>query len=284
MAYLDRIAACNRHDLSRFVPFVVAGQRAGWIRRDRRERLAARGDLFAWRSDGVHLNDDLATFAERSEALDGFVRAIAAAGDIAPPRSELFAVARHPGATPLLQIDRAAIAWFGIRALGVHMNGYVRERGALRVWVARRARDKPNAPGKLDQLVAGGQPIGIGLRDNLLKECAEEAGIDAALGVGIRAVGAVTYCVENQVGLKPDTLLCYDLELPADFTPRNHDGEVDSFELWPAERVAATVRDTDDFKLNCNLVAIDFLIRHGVLDESDPDYLSIVAGLRARLP
>jgi hypothetical protein len=44
------------------------------------------------------------------------------------------------------------------------------------------------------------------------------------------------------------------------------------------------VRDSDAFKLNCNLVIIDFLIRHGLLPQEDPDYLPILQGLRSPLP
>ena len=52
------------------------------------------------------------------------------------------------------------------------------------------------------------------------------------------AVGAISYCQETDSGLKPDVMFCYDLELPADFAPRNTDGEVDTFYLWPVEEVA----------------------------------------------
>ncbi len=34
-----------------------------------------------------------------------------------------------------------------------------------------------------------------------------------------------------------------------------------------------------DFKFNCNLINIDFFIRHGFLGPDDPAYLDIVAGL-----
>ena len=81
-------------------------------------------------------------------------------------------------------------------------------------------------------------------------------------------------------GLKPDVQFCYDLELPADFTPHNTDGEIAEFMLWPMAKVAAIVRDTKEFKFNCNLVIIDFLVRHGLIAPEHPDYLEIVAGLR----
>jgi hypothetical protein len=79
-------------------------------------------------------------------------------------------------------------------------------------------------------------------------------------------------------------MYCYDLELPEDFVPRCTDGEVDAFYRLPVAEVARLVRDTDEFKLNCNLVIIDFLVRHGVLSQDDPDYLPILHGLRSPLP
>ena len=58
------------------------------------------------------------------------------------------------------------------------------------------------------------------------------------------------------------------------------EGEVDEFMLWPGEQVMGKVRDTFEFKFNCNLVIIDFLIRHGVLDpDNEPDYAALCRGL-----
>ena len=60
------------------------------------------------------------------------------------------------------------------------------------------------------------------------------------------------------------------------------DGEVDEFMLWPLEQVAETVRETSEFKFNCNLVILDFLVRHGFLDpDTEPDYTEICRGLHA---
>jgi hypothetical protein len=44
--------------------------------------------------------------------------------------------------------------------------------------------------------------------------------------------------------------------------------------------VAEIVRDTRQFKFNCNLVLIDFFVRHGVIAPEHPDYLAICRGLR----
>jgi hypothetical protein len=97
-------------------------------------------------------------------------------------------------------------------------------------------------------------------------------------------VGAVSYCRDSDRGLKPDVLYCYDLELPEGIEPRCNDDEVAYFALWPVEQVMSVVAETDEFKLNCNLVIIDFLLRHGFVGPEHPDYLAIVQGLRSPLP
>ena len=58
------------------------------------------------------------------------------------------------------------------------------------------------------------------------------------------------------------------------------DNEVHAFHLWPIDKVAKIVRDTDDFKFNCSLVVIDFLIRHGMITSDHPKYVDCVKGLR----
>jgi hypothetical protein len=63
------------------------------------------------------------------------------------------------------------------------------------------------------------QPHGLSCRENVLKECAEEAGIPPALAATARPVGAVSYLTIAANGYKPDVLFCYDLELPPDFIP-----------------------------------------------------------------
>ena len=116
--------------------------------------------------------------------------------------------------------------------------------------------------------------------ENVIKEAGEEAGVPEELAAAVRAVGAVSYCQETADGLKPDVMYCYDLELPASFAPQNRDGEIGEFYLWPIERVMETVAETVEFKFNCNLVCIDFFVRHGLIDPESSDYLDIVRGLR----
>ncbi len=98
------------------------------------------------------------TPARRTEAMARVARALDTDGIISGWRGELFPVATHFGAPELFRIERAAASLFGIRAAGVHLNGFVRKDDGLHLWIGRRALDKPTYPGKLDHMVAGAQP------------------------------------------------------------------------------------------------------------------------------
>ncbi|CAK0757262.1 DNA mismatch repair protein MutT [Azospirillaceae bacterium] len=281
MGYYDHIQACNRYDLSGFRRFTVAGQAVGWVRHRLAETLRRWPELVTVDEAAVCLNPDFADYASRSAAMAGLAQGLVAAGIIPRLRGEAYPVLPAWGAVPLLQLDRAAVNWFGINAYGLHVNGYVRRvDGGIEMWIARRASDRQVAPGKLDNLVAGGQPVGLTLEQNLIKESYEEAGIEPALARRAVPVGVVTYLMETPAGLKPDTLFLYDLELAPDFRPCNTDGEVEEFHRLPMADVAAIVRDSDNFKFNCNLVIIDFIIRHGHITPDTPGYMRLCHGLR----
>jgi isopentenyldiphosphate isomerase len=285
MSFLDHIARCNNADLRQFEPWFVGTERAGFIHRDFADVLAGRPQLFGRGKRAWHLSGSLDAPTKRTAAMAAFLQELRAQGRFKGQwRDELYPVTWELAREPLFVMERAAVPWFGVRAYGPHMTGYVTKSDGLHIWVPRRSYDKPTYPGELDNTVAGGQPAGIGLLDNLVKECGEEAAIPPALARQARAVGYISYW--NQVGpqLKPDVMTCFDLELPEDFTPHAQDGEVEAFELWPVARVYETVRDTTEFKYNCNLVLIDFFVRHGLLAADDRDFFAIISGLRHAPP
>ncbi|MCB1788701.1 MAG: DUF4743 domain-containing protein [Gammaproteobacteria bacterium] len=278
--FYRHIAACNPPLQEVFLPWRVDGQVVGWLRPAFARELTRFPAVFNVSEDRVDLVDGLNGFTPRSEALDAVARALAGSGVTSPYMGEPYAVTAAGRDAALCVIDRAAAAYFGVRSYGQHLNGFVRRDDGVHMWLGRRARDRLLFPGALDNMVAGGLPYGMALEDNLAKECAEEAAVPAPLVQRAIAVGAVSYNRVAQRGLRRDVLYCYDLELPADFVPRNTDGEVEEFMLLHIDEVARIVRDTDDFKLNCNLVVIDFLIRHGLLGPGSPEYLDLVIGLR----
>jgi hypothetical protein len=285
MAYLDHIRRCNAHDLSKFRPWSIDGRTVGWFRHDFARHIRDFPDVFSIGDDRIELATTFKGPAERTEAIAGLCRKLAADGVLAPPRGEMFPVAPRWGIEPLAEVDRRWVTHFGLPAYGVHLNGYVRTDAGLHMWIARRSKVKMTHPGLLDNLVAGGQPVGLGLRENMIKEADEEAAIPGWLAEQIEPIGTISYVMETDAGLKLDTMYNFDLELPSDFTPLINDGEVDEFMLMPLADVAAIVRDSFEFKFNCSLVIINFLIRQGFLTPDDePDYAALCTGLQTPFP
>ena len=200
-----------------------------------------------------------------ADDLAGCVQALIASGQCRW-RGEAFDVRADPEGRVLATIDRGALPILGIEAVGVHLNGLVQGPDGLQMWIGRRSPDKKLDPGKLDHIVAGGVPAGLGAAETLVKEAGEEAGIPAALAARAVHRGVISYTMERPEGLRRDRLHCYDLMLPDSFVPYPVDGEVIDFELWPIRRVLETVRDTDDFKFNVNLVLIELFARLGFVE------------------
>lgn len=279
MSLLDHVRACNAYHPERFLPLRHDGETLGLVRRDNAETLRRFPDLFRIDAEYVILMAS-GGFEAVSEAVDKVVEQLVADDLIPKWRNEFFAVAPRWGAKPHFRLDRGAVPFFGTRAYGVHLNGWQRVNGIQRLWIGRRAPDKKVAPGKLDNLVAGGIAWEHGLVQTLAKEAQEEASIPAALIAHAVPVGAVSYRMASKLGARDDVLFVYDLEIPADFVPRNTDGEIADFRLMDASEVVARVRSGDDFKFNVNLVNIDFALRHGLVTPDEPDYLDLVLGLR----
>lgn len=279
MSLLDRIRYCQRRDFARFRRLVVAGLPVGWIAQGLADRLRGFPAAFTVSDRDVRIVEALAGFESRSRAVGDAILRLREEGWFPGWRNEAFAVVPNLHARPLLQIERGAARAFGIRCYCVQLNGIVQRDNEPQAWIARRSLSKPVGPGKLDQIVGGGVPVGIGLRDNLIKECAEEASIPAALARQARPVGAVAYLRQDGDICDDEVMFNYDLVLPPDFTPVNTDGEVAGFEPWPLTRVKAVLAEGDDFLFDVALSLIDFLIRHGVVGPSDPDYIEICEGL-----
>ncbi len=278
MGYLRHLKSCNNFDPHLYTPFRLDGKQVGWVTEQFRERLRQE-PIFVIHDDEITLVSELQNFHERTDALSELVVKLHREGLTNTILNEPYAFTYGPRDEALCLIDRAAAVLFGLRSFGQHVNGFVRTASGLQMWIGRRAKDRYLFPGKLDQIVAGGLPWGVTLEENLIKECYEEAGISADVARQALPVGIIRYQLSSERGGKQDLLYCYDLELPPDFQPRCTDGEVEEFYLMPLHEIAALVRESDEFKLNCNLVIIDFLIRHGWLQPHEPDYVELASGL-----
>jgi 8-oxo-dGTP pyrophosphatase MutT (NUDIX family) len=267
--FLRHLRTCNNARLpGDRLPFRIGSAQVGWVKPALGSVLARFPGISADAS-GITLSDGARLPAiARQLVEDGHFRF----------RREDFDIRAEAEGEVLARLDRGALPSFGVLAEGVHVNGLVRRSDGVHVWVARRAADKQLDPGKLDHIVAGGVPAGLTPAETLVKEAGEEAAIPASLARQAVPVALIAYAMERPEGLRRDRLHCYDLALPEDFCPRAVDGEVESFELWPIARIAQTVRDTDRFKFNVNLVLIDLFLRERLIVGREAEELS--AGLR----
>jgi 8-oxo-dGTP pyrophosphatase MutT (NUDIX family) len=283
MSFADHIRTCNSYDPASAVPLLVGDRRIGLLRRDNATALARFTRVFEVEAERVRLVAEGDVDAA-SKAVDEVVEALVVERHVPKWRNETFDVMARWGDKPVFRLDRGAVPFFGVRAYGVHLNGYVRgDDGRLMLWVGRRAPDKRVAPDKLDNVVAGGIGNSHGIVDTLYKEADEEGGIPPELVGRAVPVGAVSYRMATELGIRDDVLFVYDLELPPDFVPKNGDGEIVRFDLVPAIDVLERVRRTDDFKFNVNLVILDFAIRHGLIAVDDPEYVDVATGLHRQL-
>lgn len=274
------VHACNLPVTEPLHPWLIEGQIVGWVRPSILQLCAEYPGVFVLADQQLELDTALTDFDQRTQALADATEHMARAGHILPPMGEPFPVTPAGREQAKCIIDRSASAYFGVRSFGQHLNGIVHKPDGLYMWIGRRARDRLIFPGKLDQMVAGGLPWGVSLEENLLKEAHEEASVPGWLAAQAQAVSVVTYNRLAERGFRPDVIYCYDLELPEDFVPQNHDGEVEEFQLLPIGEVMRLVLHTDEFKLNCNLVIVDFLLRQGYISPDHPEYLALSIGLR----
>lgn len=283
MRFLDKVQRCNRRDLGRYIPFAADGRQLGWITQARADALLAHPAVFTplAHHKGVTFIAALAEPDARSAAIAALIPELPK--DLfAKPRQELYAIKNHWSEPAAFRLDRGLVAAFGARAYGVHLNGYVRRGDDVSLWIGTRAGDLKVEPGKRDNMVAGGQPAGLSLMDNLVKECGEEARLGPALARSAQPAGVISYAFDAPEGLRADTLFCYDLEMPAELKPQPAE-EITRFDLMPIGEALALIRDTDSFKFNVGLVILDFAMRHGLIDpEGEPDFEDIASGLRER--
>ncbi|ORZ40256.1 hypothetical protein BCR44DRAFT_40496 [Catenaria anguillulae PL171] len=214
-------------------------------------------------------------------------------------RDELYPV-YGKGGSLAFTVERAASGLLGVRTYGCHMTAYTLPPGTahphsnLHLWLARRSLTKPTFPGQLDNTAAGGlpvtrsstgQPVFQRPFECMVREAHEEASISESVArSGIVAAGAVSY-YQRQEHLPslggiagPETQYVFDLQVDEAFAPEVNDGEVHGFMKVRVDEAMQLLK-SGQFKPNCAVVLIDFLVRHGyITTDNEPDYLEIVHG------
>jgi 8-oxo-dGTP pyrophosphatase MutT (NUDIX family) len=228
------------------------------------------------------------TVESRTQAVASVVQELQRRGVVTGWRDELFPVSDSFYSPPVFLMERAAVSLLGILEYGVHINGIIRteEGGGELMWMARRSKSKSKYPGMLDHVVAGGQPAGLTLMENVIKECEEEAGIPPRITKpNVYPTGVISYETwePKKDKISRVVLFNYDLVLPKDFVPTPVDGEVEEFFVWTIDQIKESMaRDyPDPVKPNCYLVIIDYLLRLGHISPETKGYLDIVRELRS---
>lgn len=269
---LPCISAARRFDARAHLPFWIDAEQVGWIRSTDVPLLARWPDVFEIDSRRVVLASAFNTVDLRSAALGSVIGALAAEGRIPGWRNETYAIRNAFDAPPLAYIERAASRFFGVMTYAVHLNGVVEYAdGAPRtatpqLWIARRSDTKPTDPGMLDNVVAGGIGWGFGVKATIVKECWEEAGIPEEIAARATA-GRTAHVLQSlPEGTQAEQIFIYDLALPADFAPRNQDGEVGEHRLARIDEVAAWIEE-GAMTVDASLATLDCLLRRRWIDE-----------------
>ena len=204
-------------------------------------------------------------------------------------RNEVYPI---PFQYSIATMERAGSALFGINTYGVHMTVYTRTADGPKIWVPRRSKTKQTYGGMLDNSVAGGLAAGETPFECLIREAAEEASLPEQLvRLAAKSVGIVSYVhvrdprAGGESGLlQPECQFVYDMEVGEDVSLAPNDTEVEAFYLWTVEEVKEHL-EKDEFKPNCALVLLDWLIRHGEMTaENEQQYVEINMRLHRRLP
>ncbi len=265
---LPCIAHARRFEARAHRPFFMASEQVGWIRERDVALLARWPDVFEIDAVAVTLAVRFDANADsRSAALAAVIGALAGQGRIVGWRDETYAIRNAFDAAPLAYIERAAARFFGTTTYAVHLNGIVKYAGrAPQLWIARRSQTKATDPGMLDNVVAGGIAWGLSIEETIVKECWEEAGIEAALA-GKAEPGRTVHVLQSlPEGTQAEQIFIYDLPLPEDFAPRNQDGEVGEHRLARIEEVARWIED-GEMTVDASLATLDCMLRHGWIDE-----------------
>ncbi|TID18982.1 Nudix protein [Venturia nashicola] len=186
-----------------------------------------------------------------------------------------------------LQVERFSAPLFGIATRGAHMTGYTFVNGEMKIWIPRRSAHLFTYPNKLDTTVAGGVKAQHTPYQCIVEEADEEASLPKDyVSKNAKPVGVLTYMtLSRRSGLiHPDVLYLFDIELTNDLIPIPHDDEVSEFKLMGIEEIKEAMVNRE-FKSNCNLVMIDFFIRHGILTpDEEPHYVEIQTKLHNSIP
>ena len=293
MSLLRHFQSCNDAEKSDFFPFFLGDVAVGRVHHHCRAKLQEFFPELEPFQGGLSLPSH--DFATRTLAIANFGKKLVENGNIRRLKGENFTVLPFINsdqttaltdelfAKPLALIDRKIVPFLGVQGFGVHLNGIIRNQHGdiTHLWIARRSSDRAVAPGKLDNMVGGGQGAYFTPLATLVKEAEEEAGLSADFVKTAIASTPILYRKKWDLpnwgtGLRNDFLSVFDIDMPGTLSPHNQDGEISEFFPMSLAEIIDALENSDDFKFNVALIQIDFLLRHGFITSQHPEYSEII--------
>lgn len=230
---IDFLASVPRFQVQDEVRLIIDDQPVGWLNAASAEQLATIADARASLHGSTLFLRAGEQHDDRSLILQTWMQQLHAAGTVQNWRDE--AMTLQLAGQPFFSIERAAFRTLGLHTQSVHMNGWVATPEGMQLWVAERSHHKFVDPGKLDNLVGGGQAAGETPVQALAREAWEEAGL--IFHRIPRPSGYLHIQRHIPEGIQDETIAVHDCFLPIYFTAVNQDGEVAHAGTMPLDDV-----------------------------------------------
>jgi hypothetical protein len=268
----------NTFDRAILTPLSFRDRRIGWVRASFAEALSRYSDVFRATEMSLEWRSDSLDFEERSAVLRDVLWALRALPGFGRWNDEDGALYDVTGAI-VARVPRCAIAPLGLRSCGAHINGFFRTDDGPRMWIAERHARNSDFGGMFDTLAGGFISFESSPDKTAENEAFDEAGLDASRFGDARTVGTIKGVRDLGNGVAPYCVHCYDVEFAGGEIPANRDGEVAAFHAFDMPTLMAGLR-ADRFKFNAVPVVVDWLVRHGLVSQTDPARPSLLRELQ----
>ena len=117
MSYFDHVRRLNARDLAGYLPFMIDGDRLGFVTPSRAAILARYLDIFAVQAGQIGFASDLISAEQRTVAMASIAADLAVSGAFFKIKGEQYAVKNSWHERARLQIDRGLGPWLWISRL-----------------------------------------------------------------------------------------------------------------------------------------------------------------------
>ncbi|WP_417219821.1 DUF4743 domain-containing protein [Achromobacter spanius] len=233
----------------------IAGRRCGWATHAACDALREAPGIVC-DDAALHIGAHLSPGAALNAVLENTAQLLRQANCLRGWRDELLDV--MDGDDALGVIERAAVRPLGLLTHAVHLNAWTPDG---RMWVARRALSKSTDPGMWDTLVGGLAGSGEDLELALVRECGEEAGLDAPDLVNRTPLRTILRIHRRlPEGYQVEDVLTSTCVLAPGVRPANRDGEVMEIATVDVPTVLRQIAD-GEFTLEAALVIVEDIMQ-----------------------